>query len=636
MKQTFITDERNWNRMAKKYETPNKLRPLAYHGTIFKRETDGQAVGDCVFCGKVSHFYADVETGQWDCKTCGKKGNIISYLTKYSQMMFEGTEPSALKKLAKLRGLPAKAFRGWKIFWDGMHWCLPATSQKKTVRDIRRYNPKKKYMQATPGCKVQLYGTSKLNKLKKGGTIYLCEGEWDCIAMSWMLKIAKKKLSAAVGVPGANTFKDEWCEFFKGRHVILCYDNDTTGRSGIIRAYEHLYNVASSIQVIVWPDNCKSKYDISDYYRDHRKKNLKSPQILKKLQRHIQSIDSYIDNLPENVDVPQKSTPKLTCLSDVEPEDVEWLWANRIPLGKLSVIAGDPGLGKSFLTLFIAACISNGKQLPDTDTSIETGSVVLLSAEDGLADTIRPRLDDAGADPSKVFALEGVNIAKEKYTKEFNLSDDLKALEQAIEQTNDVRLVVIDPITAYMGSTDSHKNAEVRKVLAPLSTLAEKYRVAVIAVTHLNKKDSDKMIYRTMGSLAFVAAARSAWYVTQDKADKDRRLFVPGKTNLSVDPTGLAFRIMDGVVEFEEDSFEFNPADESTKKSSAMDKATEMLLELLNEGPVSCAKITAKGLGLGISPETLKRAKKKLNIKSIKEKGSKLSKWNWHLPGEEK
>jgi hypothetical protein len=172
--------------------------------------------------------------------------------------------------------------------------------------------------------------------------------------------------------------------------------------------------------------------------------------------------------------------------------------------------------------------------------------VVLLSAEDGVADTIRPRLDAAGADVTRIVALEAIRAVSgtgRESARTFDLSRDLPALESAIRSVEGCRLVVIDPVTAYLGGVDSHKNAEIRGLLAPLGAIAERHRVAVVAVTHLNKSGGGPAIYRAMGSLAFAAAARAAWAVSKDKDDPRRRLLLPIKNNIAPDTGGLAYRI---------------------------------------------------------------------------------------------
>lgn len=248
-----------------------------------------------------------------------------------------------------------------------------------------------------------------------------------------------------------------------------------------------------------------------------------------------------------------KTTPVTVCLADVHPQPVRWLWPNRIPLGKVTLLVGDPKKGKSVLTLDIAARVTTGAGWPDAPGQrFDPGGVVLLSAEDDLADTIRPRLDAAGADVSRIVSLQAVEHRDSKsgamVKAGFTLAD-LLALEAAIAQTPACRLVVIDPVSAYLAGADSHVNAEVRAALAPLAELAQRTGVAVLLVTHLRKGEG-LAVYRAIGSIAFTAAARAVWAVAQDRDDPTghRRLLLPVGCNLSADQeTGLAFALRDNV-----------------------------------------------------------------------------------------
>lgn len=174
----------------------------------------------------------------------------------------------------------------------------------------------------------------------------------------------------------------------------------------------------------------------------------------------------------------------LVRMADVEPKPIVWLWPNRIPLGKITIFAGDPGLGKSFVTTDIAARVSQGSVWPGDDAgSDEPGSVLLLSAEDDPADTIRPRLDSAGANPALIFTIPGKRLPDGSLDP-FNLASDLSRLERRIQQLGNVRLIIIDPVTAYLGETDDHKNGAIRSLMAPLSDLAARNNLAVVLVTH--------------------------------------------------------------------------------------------------------------------------------------------------------
>lgn len=326
--------------------------------------------------------------------------------------------------------------------------------------------------------------------------------------------------------------------------------------------------------------------------------------------------------------------PVTIRLSDVVAETVSWLWPQRFPLGKLSIIAGDPGLGKSFLTCEIAARVTRGAPWPDAATNVAPSGVIMLNCEDGLADTIRPRLDSHQADTTRVVALQAVRSASiTERQRPFDLSRDLDALEKAIIDMPDCRVVVIDPLSAYLGEIDSHRNDEVRAILAPLCTLAVKYGIAVIGVTHLNK-GSGAAIYRTMGSLAFVAAARSAWCVAGDKSNPSRRLLLPVKNNLGNDSTGLAFSIVDGRIEWEDGPI-VTSVDEALalphrRSTASSDDATEWLRSYLSDGKPRPAKGVIEAANAhGIKEKPLRRAAKSLFVE-ISKKGMKGG-WVWTL-----
>ncbi len=352
--------------------------------------------------------------------------------------------------------------------------------------------------------------------------------------------------------------------------------------------------------------------------------------------------------------------PKLitTSLADVKPVQLQWLWHNRIPAGKYTLIIGEAGLGKSLLTTYVAAIVTTGRpwiDVPEEKTTI--GSVILLTAEDDLNDTVRPRMDAAGADPSKVFSVDNVEIVRDgkKKPRCFDLreGEHLEALYSRIEEVSDVRLCIIDPITAYFGNTDSHKNTEVRAVLHPLCKLAAETGVAVLGISHLNKDQSKKAIHRATGSTAFVDAARAVWGVAKHPTDKDneRRVLVPVKGNLSPNPTSLAFRLVstpaeDGklssvVCAIEPDTF-YMTADEalsadstdkrSEKPAPKRDRAIDLLQEILKDGPLPAKDIKRIAKENSISEKALKTAKKSLGVRSDKEGIGKNQLWLWRLP----
>jgi archaellum biogenesis ATPase FlaH len=359
-------------------------------------------------------------------------------------------------------------------------------------------------------------------------------------------------------------------------------------------------------------------------------------------QQHAQAVQAVLDGLV------------YTCIANVRPEAVQWLWPGRIPLGELTMIVGDPGLGKSQICASLAAIVTNGGLWPvDRTPSIE-GSVLILSAEDNIKHTIRPRLDAAGADVSKCHTLQAVKRMSEtgsEFEASFNLAEDLAKLAVLMDHLRDVRLVIIDPVSAYMGGTDSHKNAEVRGMLAPLTALAGSRKAAFVLVSHLTKAQSPSALMRVQGSIAFAALCRAVWGVTRDQDSQTRRLFMPLKNNLGQDKSGLAYSIestfLEGISEDEEqiatsrimwesEAVEMG-ADEafsatlSHEERSEQDDAKEFLLAELANGPVRSAEVTRNAKSAGHSHMTLSRAKKSLGIISEREGFGKGALWYWSL-----
>lgn len=333
--------------------------------------------------------------------------------------------------------------------------------------------------------------------------------------------------------------------------------------------------------------------------------------------------------------------PEVVRLDTVTPVCVKWLWNQRIALGKLTLIAGDPGLGKSYLTLDLAARVSTGRAMPgdcwENGQPMDRypGTAILLSAEDDPADTVRPRLESAGADLRRIAMVTGVRTGDA--VKSFSLREHLKFLRGMCKAEPETRLIVIDPISAYMGDEEGHSNTKVRNLLAPLATLAQDYNVAVVAVTHLNKGGqgggAQSAIYRAMGSLAFTAAARTVHLVARDAGDPERRLLVPIKNNLGQDRTGYGFTLdlaADGGTAVQ---WETQPTSESadalldrlsrprsgdSASPSKLDGAVGWLREELKSGPVASHTLLEAGEAMGYSERTLKRARQAVGAQAIK------------------
>ncbi|MCL2641821.1 MAG: AAA family ATPase [Phycisphaerales bacterium] len=234
----------------------------------------------------------------------------------------------------------------------------------------------------------------------------------------------------------------------------------------------------------------------------------------------------------------------LTCMADVESREIAWLWPGRIPLGRITLLAGRPGEGKSFCIIDMAARITTGTPWPD-GSECPVGSVIFITAEDDPGDTIRPRLDAHYADVRKVHLLSAVRRVGndgQPYNVLFKL-EDVAALESALRATPDCRMIVIDPIGSFLGgSTDSHRDNEVREILTPVAKLVEN-GPAVVVVAHVRKGSGSRADDLVLGTRAFTGIARAVWHVMRDSQNKLRREFLPGKNNLAPEGTGLAFAI---------------------------------------------------------------------------------------------
>jgi hypothetical protein len=240
----------------------------------------------------------------------------------------------------------------------------------------------------------------------------------------------------------------------------------------------------------------------------------------------------------------------VTTMSDVESEEVRWLWEGRIPLGKLTVLEGDPKSGKSTMTLDLIARVTTGAPMPDGTASGVCGpaNCVLMTAEDGLRDTVRPRLDLAEADPALVCVWEAVLVVQEEGTNGVRMPSlplDIARLERLVTQRK-ARLVVVDVLAAYLGErVDSHHDADVRRALAPLAKMAERTGAAVVVLRHLNKGGGGKALYRGGGSIGISGQARSILLAGLDPGDEEgqRRVLAVTACNLAAIAPSLSYRL---------------------------------------------------------------------------------------------
>lgn len=319
---------------------------------------------------------------------------------------------------------------------------------------------------------------------------------------------------------------------------------------------------------------------------------------------------------------------ELVPLSSIAAEEISWLWHPYIPLKKLTLMEGDPASGKTFLLLAIAAAITRGYALPDQGGRVgkpdasQAGNVVYITAEDGLADTIRPRADKVGADVSRIFVPP--------MPEAFSLAEPA-ALSKAMARFKP-SMLVLDPIQAFLGGDmDMHRTNEVRPFMTTLLALAIEHNCAVVAIRHWTKAGGMKAKHRGQGSVDFSAAARSVLSVGESPEDETLRIMAQAKASLAALGASMVFSITDHGLEWCGTSTltadELAAAQPTRHKEQRKD-AMQWLKEYLHDGPQPSNTVIALAESAGISKRTLDRAKEHLRVLSTKEGGT----WYWRLP----
>jgi hypothetical protein len=331
----------------------------------------------------------------------------------------------------------------------------------------------------------------------------------------------------------------------------------------------------------------------------------------------------------------------LVTVADVATEMVRWLWPERLARGMPCLVDGDPDLGKSTVLLDLAARITTGSPMPDGQRLDGPSDVIVASAEDGIATTIRPRLEAAGADLTRVHAVDlaGPDLVV--------LPDDIPALTTAVERYR-AALVIVDPLVAFLASdVNSYRDQDVRRALFPLARMAERTGACVVAVRHFNKTPGGKAIHRGGGSVGIIGMARIAWAIGEHPDDPDRRVLAVSKSNLARKPPSLAYRLVNdplrkvgriewlGAVPVTANQLVALPADSDLEQSSALRGACDFLSEFLDQCSRWVKEVRDESKAAGLAWMTVRRAKDKLEVVAFKvgKPGDSDQGWKWALPG---
>jgi hypothetical protein len=484
-----------------------------------------------------------------------------------------------------------------------------------------------------------LYRLPELLNADPKRAVLIVEGEKDADRLAGLGLVATTNLGGA----GKWHLVDQ--EPLRNRVVVVIADNDNAGLQHAQAVARSLNRVARRVVVLDPLPRTGPGGDVSDFL-DAGGTVEELQGIAREAAKRRPSGEAAPPATGDSVE-----GPVLVRLCDVEPEEVSWLWEPYIPLGKITIVMGDPEQGKSWLTLAIATAVTNGTDLSEviatatgnahcTGKKRDPGSILILTAEDGLADTIRPRLNAMGADTTRVTALTAVRDAggREHHP---SLVHDLDHLERALARGG-FKLVIIDPLNAYLGtSLDTHRDAAVRAVLTPLARLAERHGVAAVCVHHLTKGGRDRPIYRGQGSIGYTAAARVVLLVGQNPDNERERVLVPVKNNLAPMPPAVAFEIKDGRFLWRGETPVTAEALLAPKggdeERSELDEAIAFLEQALHDGPRKVKELFREANDAGISESTLKRAKRKRGVECRRRQegfGGAKGYWEWCLPSQ--
>jgi hypothetical protein len=578
----------------------------------------------------------------WLCRVCSVRGGLLDLADRLGVPRPQREIPAAAatEDFARSRCLTLETLRRFGvrpvIEYGRQALRYPTSVGIDRLKFLDGKKPK--YRWASTGGRRHWYGRpGALARLRAGAsTLYIVNGEpgvWACAQAG----VAAISPCGGEGATPTATMVAELAgalrEFGRPIAVHVVYDTDAAGRTG---ALEHVRPplAAAGLDVEVLdigatiPDMVGA--DVDDLHRRVGDAGLAAA--LADLLR------LGVSDLPGEEASPDSRQPWLR-LVDVEPEAVAWLWPGRIPLGKVTLLEGDPDEGKSCVAIDIAARVTRGLAMPNTcDAASEPAGVVFVTAEDGLADTIRPRLDAAGGDPERVlvFALDALPQIDEA---------GLQTIEHAIRACG-ARLLVLDPLNAFLSErVDTYKDHHIRRALAPLAALAARTGAAVFVIRHLNKSGGQNAKYRGGGSIGIFGAARSALLAAPDPDELSHKVLAVNKHNLSSDVPALGYEL----VQVDLPASGAKPIStvqvrwlgptthtardllvdaEGDDDRSALDEAIAWLRDQLTSGPQLAEEMFKATAKVRIAERTLQRARARI---ATSRKDDFKAGWVWEL-----
>lgn len=489
-------------------------------------------------------------------------------------------------------------------------------------------------LSGTSSAALPLYGSEHLATLRPDAGVIVTEGEKAADAVRSLRLSALGTVTGAASCPSSTVL-----EVLRGRRVILWPDSDAPGRQHVDRVAQALAGIAAEVRLLTW-GKPGSKDDAADFVaaggtREQLIRLVKAAPLWESSKDALAAPTTE----PAEADAPAGGAV-VVRLADVKRERVEWLWPGRFPLGKLVLLDGDPDLGKTTVALDLAGRITRGISMPGEERGSEPANVLLLMAEDGLGDTIRPRLEAAGADLARVFALRGVPTP-EGGERLPMLPDDGELIRAEAGRIN-ARVIFLDPLFAYVSpDCNIFRDQDVRRALQPLVRIGEDLGCSIMVLRHLNKTPGGKALYRGGGSIGIIGAARAGLLVAEDPDDNSRRVLAVVKCNLGPKAPALAYRLVpeqdvariawDGPTEHTPAQLLAGPPEE---EAGVGREAEDFLREALATGARPSSDLIGEARQAGISERTLWRAKRRLGVAARKEgrPGGKGQRWTWALP----